>query len=667
MISYQYRWLNYAVLRSRVMTQDERGPLLPWNFVNGHMSNSEFREHVLRTAWIHRAKAPNNLRVYADQILTSTVNVRGFRPKSTKILSAAYSTVKDSLNKAMWVDKDTSASIVALWADSEQNIIQHLKHAVYEAKIVIPEMWDWRLGIQGFYDMDNISDILEIVNHMSIGEEFIRWKYYLASLWLSGGLTSTVSDTNIETEKATQFTQANNLHEVIDLQEISPEINLSMLHDTLRSYVAKLEKCREDAKYLLNEVHEQFDAQPIQNLIEALSKTHTSMLNGYNEEVALHSYIETSVPFLEAELRRRPDLETNLVILMQSIEPLPTSLLSRTSELLEIIEKIVHYDNTRDLTLLKCHNIYEQITDIRFQLGESNITDEDDNIEYENEAVTLNTAQQRVETLQTSFKQLQEHLNHKREILIDQIVEFTELLRQTNDQTFIQAFSEHNLDSDKLVSQSLETLTKILLQLSEIHRIWIEKQTPIDITVSLSESSTSDDFALALITLAEQRRDFEGLLLLLSGYISRNTDFNLELSKDVVDSLIRGIEHIRGNEVEFYTFNRLAPLVMNRWTTTDLYSQAKIQLIMIAADNTRERLTEGTAWQFQQWALPNTPMWSRVWDAVLLGDPLPEFADESSIQSVLDTKYKDAKQALVKENGRYIRAGIVKSGNTPFL
>ena len=165
----------------------DRGQIKPWNFVNIYITDEKFDEYVLRTAWLIRPKANKALRNYTDAVFAKNVSVQGFRSGSKGVLSAAFTVVKNSLKKSMFIHADTAAAIVALWAYAEQDLVKSLRQECIRAGILLPSVWTWETAITGFFEMKNIEDILTVIKNIhTYNEEFSEWKYNLAAIWLSG-------------------------------------------------------------------------------------------------------------------------------------------------------------------------------------------------------------------------------------------------------------------------------------------------------------------------------------------------------------------------------------------------------------------------------------------------------------------------------------------------
>src|SRR5688572_21988958 len=105
--------------------EDSGRSFYKWNYVSALMVE-DFRHEVMRTAWKHRPKAPLSLTKFATQAFLGAINVKGFRANSKRILTLAYTTVREGLIHSMMVDADVAAAVIGLWADSQRDLINHL-------------------------------------------------------------------------------------------------------------------------------------------------------------------------------------------------------------------------------------------------------------------------------------------------------------------------------------------------------------------------------------------------------------------------------------------------------------------------------------------------------------------------------------------------------------
>src|SRR5688572_21548408 len=111
-----------------------------WNYVSALMVE-EFRHEVMRTAWKHRPKAPISLRKFATQAFLGAIHVKGFRANSKRILTLAFTTVREGLIHSMMVDADVAAAVIGLWADSQRDLVKHIHEAALITGFKMREGW----------------------------------------------------------------------------------------------------------------------------------------------------------------------------------------------------------------------------------------------------------------------------------------------------------------------------------------------------------------------------------------------------------------------------------------------------------------------------------------------------------------------------------------------
>jgi len=598
-------------------------------------------------------------------MLANSVNPRGFRPGSKGALSVSYSVIKDDLSRGLRGNVSTAAIIIALWADAERELIYTLREALREVGIVLPDTWSWEIGMQGFYDLDHLESVIAVVDKITPSDDdFTRWKYYLASLWLSSGID--LSDGGSAPElidlpaAMEEVTGDESVQEPIANNLEVHELTLAELDDRLLTAIHNLEEYLKNARAVLRDIDATLDASPVQNVISATIELHRFLAGYQDEETRLLSGLQDSIYYLRPELAARPDLRTDFVELIETIDRSAIPPVRAAAEIVAIIEKLGEYDRERNTTLLECQKFHDHIMNLHLQLGEYVSEDEAEELGDLAKPTTLTDARKRLSNLQRLDQQLSDRVELKHKDYLDQIVEMAEFLKHIPNLPLLHGFSWEDLSNERLSSQSLDNLAVLLSQLNEVRE---QVKRRFETPVKLPQDPSSQDFTNALNMLAEQNRDVEVLLLLLCGYVSREMEFDLELSDAAVDSLIQGIKKLSGEESAFYLFNNVAPLLLNKWNAVGTYSSAAIQMMIIAADCTRKRLPQGTAWQFpvQQWALNNTPLWLRLWETVLQSEGIPHLSEEIAFEEVLQAKRRAAEQSLIKENGRYSRASGMKS------
>jgi hypothetical protein len=681
-----------------------------WNLVANYITDTPFRAYVLRTAWVHRPKADTSLRNYASGAFIEHLEVRGFRRRSKRILKQAFPVIQDNLFSNMLFHADFAAAVVALWADAERNLVNKVRHVAQENGYDLPNVWRWQDGVAGFYTMDATEHLMTLVESLAPDDEFTQWKYQLAALWLSGGLRPPKADTarpNVmarhpkaaedkpATEAATNTLIASKAddnaparsapttntdasgqkqqkpeeleaNEMIDAQD-AQQLNLSVIYDQLNTQLEQTNANRQSAKDLLYELYEVFDVENTDNLAQATSALYENLLRCKQEEQSLNADNDLALQSLSAELMERPDLTTDYDALLASIQENKLSPVRVAQELVEVIEQIVAYDQERDKVLLKCQRLSEQITNLRLQLDDTDLPNEevDEELEVSDDIKTLKDANAQLRKLANAAQALRQRITLRKEHLIEQIMGLVDTL-QASDQPVGDDAQWNTLQPADLTQKEIAELKKTVVQLTEAVEAQQGQQAGVAIQIPDEGFGDARAFTSVLEQLAHVRRDTELLLLLLCGYIShlQNVDYDLILSDAVIDSLVRGLEALAGESSKFKLFNQLASLLVQHWDAETDIGRAKIQLLALGAEYGEQRLPQGSMWQFNGFDKPMlAPSWQRLWQH-LLDDAynVPQLSDDTVGHSQLEQAEEEIEQALHKENGRYSRASGLKSG-----
>jgi len=411
-------------------------------------------------------------------------------------------------------------------------------------------------------------------------------------------------------------------------------------------------------------LYDNFDTISTDERIQNVSQVQDLLVIEKETENRLSDTTQQSMQFLEYELSERPDLITNYHSLKDNLMQQAVSIIVAADELMEIMKQIVSYDKKRHEILVECQNWIDKITAINLQMQNADIVKPnflEDLEAHVTSPTTLKSALLQVGKLQQDYQILEKQLITKRKNLVDKILETIPLVNLEG-QASLDGLASNDDHENRLLQKSIFELEHILSQVADLYAQ--QQDSPKITYFTVDDLSQPENFILLLEELAQQKLDIELLLMLLCGCCVHDVPFNLDLSDAVVTSLIRGMGSLNSSESYFVFFNQIAPVLLNHWHSNHAIARTKIQLMIIGATYTHERLPQQVAWQFSehQWLLDNTPNWNRLWETILFDTNRPYLISGLSYEDNLAQMQRETEQFFIKENGRYARSGTIKSG-----
>ncbi len=154
----------------------------------------------------------------------------------------------------------------------------------------------------------------------------------------------------------------------------------------------------------------------------------------------------------------------------------------------------------------------------------------------------------------------------------------------------------------------------------------------VDLARDLPDHWDDQVFLNVLRGLANNGRDAESFLLLVSANMAHPRSGLLSLEPGVVESLLRGIGQFSDKSRPFELVNLLASEIMNGWSTQDPVAQARLCLVFLAAHVSGEsRLPDGFLWNLpNEWPITQMSTWNQMWQMALLDDSLPVIIDNET-------------------------------------
>lgn len=98
---------------------------------------------------------------------------------------------RKALAKAMQNQMPVAPLVIALWSHTAEKNINVLKMAGAQAGLLFAEDWNWRRGMEGFYDFQDIPLLTALAD--GLGEHMSEQDYdhlKLAALWLGPAVTN---------------------------------------------------------------------------------------------------------------------------------------------------------------------------------------------------------------------------------------------------------------------------------------------------------------------------------------------------------------------------------------------------------------------------------------------------------------------------------------------
>lgn len=159
--------------------------LLDWTNVN-HYMRDDYRLLVSAIAARQLPNAAPELQTMARNAFTS-IPVKGAR----SFFKGDLVQQRQALAKAMQKQDGIAPIVIALWAQGAAPQINLLKQSGETAGITFNPEWDWRNGIQGFYDFEDIKFLAALAD--GLGEHTSEQEadnLKLAALWLGPAITN---------------------------------------------------------------------------------------------------------------------------------------------------------------------------------------------------------------------------------------------------------------------------------------------------------------------------------------------------------------------------------------------------------------------------------------------------------------------------------------------
>ena len=681
----------------------DNAQLIPWIQVNRYMEDG-YREIVVDGALNQLTKVSGKLKQFARQELLKFTGVPGYRTayharsRPSKLRSYIVQEIKreDSL----------ATLVICLWAVEHQSVIEAVQTKAETVGFSIKSDWSWQEAKDGFSELDDISLFLEFVELLAEDQPKPESDHFrLAGLWLNRSIIDQ-PDLSLDELKAlleepvcdsddtadSTFSEAKNVE--ISPKPVSQEVNetviaalsneiqnalvsdeteISSVVGTIVELTEKLTEVIDKETQLKNQTLKHAEVLP--ELVEVsdflaieatLKELQTVLGYWHSAQAVLDKNLDQTRQRLEQELYLRPDL-----IVDEAFDTLSAP------DFLEILKRINQYDHQKSDVIEQLEAVQSEWATIYAEL-ELWLADPDQLVDpflidgnlAELSLVelqkNLDGAKSALGGRQSQLSQLRSGGINRIQALLQTVANYDEF---DTDQEILDHLSFKQLQAsplDQLSSRQLISLEERLHQ--QVETLSAEQIKPVnELAQKLQLEWSTENLTDLLHYLATENRDVEVLLLLLSADVVKRDGRRVELSANLVQSLLGALGKLSKQTSPFKLLNLLSTRILSTAKITDPIGQTIFSLAMLGASVDQQfALAEGILWQIGIMDLPVSEMknWNHLWQTALSDEPLPEILAEGQLDAV-GNAFKAAEanleQTFAFENGVYIRLHSLQS------
>lgn len=651
--------------------------VLPWIAVNNYM-NDRYRGAVVEVALQHLAEASSDLAAFAKEQM-SHIKVAGFRSIDRAPATKAW---KPVLEHMQW-DNGVATAIICLWAEAKREVLNDLRSVAESRGVQIQSPWSWQEAMEGFYIFEEINPLPDIAHGLSSDEHGVDANHLqLATLWLGRALLSDhyqdVEDASADIEEAPASTPG--------LQEMPVEEQTTEYLGSLSSLKQVLENRREDivkdqqeallnSRSVLTAVQE---ADP-ESAVDETDLLRDSISTWLNDRKALLALVNRALPRLSDEAENRSDLELEIATRDRlSKDALDDWPLTRVIDnILSNLQSFLDYDLQRQETLSQLAEANADIvklhSDVSHWVPDETLREQDIPHWDDESALTLTEAKRLLRAAGLKRREFQNRRARLRELSLNRISNQIDRLQQLEfsgedsiwkDQTLEDILSCNLVDWS---SRDLWRLEQSLVDQVEEQALAVRSTVPKKLAADLQSEWDNECLVQLLECLAEDKRNVEAFLLLMSATVAHPQPEPIALERQEVSNILRGLGELSEKAYPFRLLSSLAPDFLTGWRAVDRRSQAELRMIFLAAHYNGNRLPEGFLWQLTQdewnWPIEEMRAWNKLWQSTLQGDRI-FFADEAQEEHLaenLQDARSHAQQMLDREAGRYVSLNSLKS------
>lgn len=649
--------------------------VLPWIAVNNYMDD-EYRSTVVELALGHLTEASSDLAAFAKQQILH-ITVAGFRSIDRAPVARAGRPVLEYMQS----DNDVATAIICLWAEAKHGLVNDLRAEAELQGVQIHSSWSWQEAKEGFYIFEEIKPLPDIAQSLVFDEHSSDADHLqLAALWLGRALLSDhyeeVEDTSaVSEESATSLCESQEMPVEGRVTEYLG--SLSSLSQALENRYGEVVQAQREAL-----LHARSALTAIQELnpesaIEETDVLHESISNWLNSRMALLALINQALPRLSSEAETRPDLE------IATVSRLPEKILDNqplsqiVDNILSNLQSLLEYDHQKQEALDRLAKVNADIVNIHSDISHwipDEILKEQDVPHLEDEsAFTLTEAQQIFRGAEVKRSEFQNRRSQLRELSLNRIsnqmdrlqkLDFSLEDRVWKDQTLEDLLSYNLTDWS---SRDLWHLEQSLVDQVEEQALTVRSIAPKKLATDLQSKWEEKCFIQLLECLAEDKRDVEAFILLMSATAAHPQSEPMLLERSVVSSILRGLGDLSEKAYPFRLLSSLAPDFLNGWRAVDLHSQAELRMVFLAADYSGSQLPDGFLWQLTRdewnWPIEEMRAWNKLWQSTLQGNKIffvDEVQEEHLVEKIKESR-SHAQQMMAHEAGRYVSLNSIRS------
>lgn len=646
----------------------------PWIAVNEYM-NDDYREVVVETALEHLPEASSDLAAFAREKM-SHISVPGFRSVDRAPVIRSLEPVSEHMQR----DEGVATAIICLWSEAKGDLIDRLRSTAESEGLQILPDWTWEEGREGFYVFEDIEPLVNIANDMpqnkdSPGSDHVQ----LAALWLSRAIsaqTSKISQDPPATTGDTEKIVSDKTSEETVTEYVGP---LSSLRQKLESQREQLNDDHQRALYQARSVLQGVEKRQVEAVRDAYESLHKAISTWYDRRESLVLLMRQAALRLFSELDTRPDLvlavtpEENL-----RRENLDGEILDEVFDsMFDVLQRLGEYDRQRQEILRQVDAVRADIVKFHSDIAHW-LPDETSKgpilPHWEDESpLTLEEAKQLQQIAKDKRKELETQQARLRELSWNRILNQMDKLQRLDfpsqkivwkDKTLEDILSSNLTDWS---NRELERLEQSLVDQAEEQAIAARSTAPRNLATDLQRKWDGEKLAQLLEYLAEDERDVEAFLLLMSATAAQPASEPIILEREEVRSILRGLGVLSEKAYPFRLLSRVASDFLTGWRTVDPQSRAELHLIFLAAHYSDAQLSDGFLWQLTQddwnWPIEEMTTWNDLWQSNLQGNQI-YFADaeqEEQLEANLRETRSHAQQMLAREAGRYVSLNSLKS------
>lgn len=635
--------------------------LQKWVAVNKNM-NPGYRERVVKVALTYLPHASEELKQRAEYELTKNVQI----PRH-KFLDAPFNMqyrfcVEQFENKSI-----IAAIIINLWAESQFNLILHLRNAAMQKGFRLAYVSQWEWNLEGFVHFDELGKFNEFCDNYVQGKSKEEHDdILLAELWLGKAYIESLEAAELKLQEAQQTSKDSKIKATSKLKVIEDKPKTTeIIQPTSTNLNLPVEGITEIIETPLEE--EDDEPQDI-NLIEleGLINSEVSAYNEVKKRMGRVFYQAKTSLILEKSLRGGVNLDLGFFdIETENIE-------TKINFIRDAIRQIRSYDKEKSGLITKIEKAVSELAQISDEIKQwSPNTSQEQSITSIEELRDFS-----IQQLKTIFSETQKTIEARRQE--------KNKLRQARVNT-VKNLAQRLQDAQYQLEEPIEGLKdlsgfftneftewevgKINRAEEKLEQYWheISNRSSKDVEVLIEEyisTGSRKSFTKLLEKLSKDKRDIECFFLALARNANgKQGELGFDVNQRAFNSVINGLQQFSKKTSSFQTLNYSAPYLFSSWTTTEPRVQMEICILLLTAKYTSTfQLPPETLWEIADWPDKRMKNWSSLWEKILMDQPVQfVFHTREKAMGALIEARSQAAQSLAKDYGSFVRLASIKS------